>query len=99
MISSCETVLISVFCQQRYWAWKNSYSVDGLPGLQRGVKTQKSEDVEPLKKMVGKHGELALRSRPRTVEVPVWAISGSVIAAFLIGILTTLIFRDALFLE
>ena len=68
-----------------------------MPGLQRGVKTQKLEDVKPLKKMVGKQGELAERPRPgKTVQLPVWAISASVIASFLIGILTTILFLDEL---
>lgn len=38
----------------RYWAWKSQLSVDGLPGLKRGVETAKKENVEPLKKWVGR---------------------------------------------
>jgi len=39
---------------ERYWAYKNSESMDGLPGLRRGVVTARREGVEPIKKMVGK---------------------------------------------
>ncbi|KIW22765.1 uncharacterized protein PV07_11031 [Cladophialophora immunda] len=38
---------------ERYWAHKNAWSMDGLPGLQRGVKTALTDDVKPIKKMVG----------------------------------------------
>lgn len=37
----------------RYWAYKNAESMDGLPGMRRGVETAKREKVEPIKKMVG----------------------------------------------
>ncbi|KAI1872277.1 hypothetical protein JX265_001601 [Neoarthrinium moseri] len=37
----------------RYWALKNSWSVDGLPGVRTGQKTMKEEGIVPLKKMVG----------------------------------------------
>lgn len=38
---------------QRYWALKNSWSMDGLPALHIAQKTRKEERIEPLKKMVG----------------------------------------------
>jgi len=38
---------------ERYWAYKNSESIDGLPGMRRGVETAKREKVEPIKKLVG----------------------------------------------
>ncbi|KAH6657034.1 hypothetical protein BKA67DRAFT_554033 [Truncatella angustata] len=37
----------------RYWALKNSWSVDGLPGMKVGQETMKKESIVPLKKMVG----------------------------------------------
>ena len=37
----------------RYWAYKNAWSMDGLPGMKRGVQCGSKEKVEPLKKMVG----------------------------------------------
>ncbi|KAK4541623.1 hypothetical protein LTR36_007767 [Oleoguttula mirabilis] len=37
----------------RYWALKNAYSMDGLPGMPRGLAAGKREKVTPLKKMVG----------------------------------------------
>lgn len=38
----------------RYWALKNAWSMDGLPGMRRGLKAGKEFSVEPIKKMVGK---------------------------------------------
>lgn len=37
----------------RYWALKNSWSMDGLPALHIAQKTRKEEGINPLKKMVG----------------------------------------------
>lgn len=37
----------------RYWAWKSQLSIDGLPGMKRGVEYAKQNGVAPLKKMVG----------------------------------------------
>jgi len=42
---------------RRYWAFKNSQSMDGLPGMKRGVETAKREDVKPIKKMVGPYAK------------------------------------------
>ncbi|KAK3324820.1 hypothetical protein B0T19DRAFT_239441 [Cercophora scortea] len=38
---------------ERYWAYKNAWSIDGLPGLQVALKTAKEEHVAPIQKMVG----------------------------------------------
>ena len=37
----------------RYWAYKNAWSIDGLPGMQRGQEAAKRDNVTPIKKMVG----------------------------------------------
>ena len=37
----------------RYWAYKNAWSMDGLPGMRRGLAAGKREKVVPIKKMVG----------------------------------------------
>lgn len=38
----------------RYWAFKSSYSMDGLPSMKRGLQALKENtDVSPIKKMVG----------------------------------------------
>ncbi|KAG8169131.1 hypothetical protein KVR01_001880 [Diaporthe batatas] len=37
----------------RYWALKNSWSMDGLPALHVAQKARKEHQIEPLKKMVG----------------------------------------------
>jgi hypothetical protein len=57
----------------RYWAFKNSESMDGLPGMRRGVETAKREDVKPIKKMVGPYGEIVNRMKARRANtVSVW---------------------------
>ncbi|KAJ2989647.1 hypothetical protein NUW58_g3363 [Xylaria curta] len=38
----------------RYWALKNAWSMDGLPGMRRGLKAGKEFSIEPIEKMVGK---------------------------------------------
>jgi hypothetical protein len=42
-----------------YWSWKSQLSIDGLPGMKRGVEFARKNGVQPLKKMVGKAGERA----------------------------------------
>ncbi|RYP75595.1 hypothetical protein DL771_002295 [Monosporascus sp. 5C6A] len=37
----------------RYWAYKNAWSIDQLPGMKRGLAVAETEKVEPIKKMVG----------------------------------------------
>lgn len=38
---------------ERYWAWKSARSVDGMPGMKRGVQYAEEHDVKPLKKWKG----------------------------------------------
>jgi len=38
---------------ERYWAYKNAWSIDNLPSMKIGQETGKAENVVPLKKMVG----------------------------------------------
>ncbi|KAI1379946.1 hypothetical protein F4677DRAFT_299797 [Hypoxylon crocopeplum] len=37
----------------RYWALKNAFSIDGLPGMKRGLEAGRVYGIEPVKKMVG----------------------------------------------
>lgn len=37
----------------RYWAYKNAWSMDGLPGMHRAQVAAKEKKVAPIKKMVG----------------------------------------------
>ncbi|KAK8851720.1 hypothetical protein PGQ11_014199 [Apiospora arundinis] len=37
----------------RYWAFKNAWSVDNIPGMKVGLKTGSEEGIAPMKKMVG----------------------------------------------
>lgn len=39
---------------RRYWAFKNAWSVDGLPGMHIARETGSKEGIAPLKKMVGR---------------------------------------------
>ncbi|KAL2158710.1 hypothetical protein VTH06DRAFT_4192 [Thermothelomyces fergusii] len=39
--------------RERYWAYKNSYSMDGLPGMRVGYEMHKREGIAPIEKMVG----------------------------------------------
>ena len=48
----------------RYWAWKSQASIDGLPGMQRGVEYARRNQIAPLKKMVGRYAPDA----PRTAD-------------------------------
>lgn len=41
----------------RYWAYKNAWSMDGLPGMKVATKAAEDFSVEPIRKMVGKAGE------------------------------------------
>ncbi|KAK3721972.1 hypothetical protein LTR37_002788 [Vermiconidia calcicola] len=36
-----------------YWAYKNAWSMDGLPALQRGAVAAKKYSIAPIKKMIG----------------------------------------------
>jgi hypothetical protein len=45
----------------RYWAFKNAYSVDGLPGMHAGTKTAREEHIAPIQKMVGPMAPRAYR--------------------------------------
>ncbi|KAI7274727.1 hypothetical protein KC345_g6894 [Hortaea werneckii] len=46
----------------RYWAYKNAWSMDGLPGLRRGLAAGKREKVAPIQKMVGPLAPTAYRN-------------------------------------
>jgi len=37
----------------RYWAYKNAWSMDGLPGMKRAIEAGKTYSVTPMKKIVG----------------------------------------------
>lgn len=50
----------------KYWAYKNAWSVDGLPGMKRGVEAAGTYGVEPIKKMVGPVGERLAYARKGT---------------------------------
>lgn len=40
---------------EHYWAWKNSLSIDRMPGMKAGLDYMKKANVQPLKKFKGPH--------------------------------------------
>ena len=68
----------------RYWALKNAYSMDGIPGMKQGLLTGKIEKVAPIKKMVG---PLAPRNgAQRRFELSMMQILTIVLVSLLIGV-------------
>ncbi|KAK4139597.1 uncharacterized protein C8A04DRAFT_15732 [Dichotomopilus funicola] len=55
--------------RERYWAFKNAYSLDGLPGMQVGFEVGKKEHIAPIEKMVG---PMAQRRYHRDRRFSVW---------------------------
>lgn len=55
----------------RYWAYKNAWSMDGLPGMKRALVAAKTEGVAPIKKMIGPFAPeqmRRLRAKSYTIE-------------------------------
>lgn len=44
---------VLILFRNRYWALKNSYSMDGLPALHAAQKARVQDKIEPMRKMVG----------------------------------------------
>jgi hypothetical protein len=38
----------------RYWAYKNAWSIDNLPGMKRGLDAAQRDNIAPVKKMIGR---------------------------------------------
>ena len=78
---------------RRYWALKNAWSMDGLPGMQRALEAGKREGVAPIKKMVG---PMAPRQyRPSNV-VEQSTLLMTAVLSFMVGIFVALYFPLAL---
>ncbi|KAK4158992.1 hypothetical protein QBC43DRAFT_138293 [Cladorrhinum sp. PSN259] len=78
----------------RYWALKNSESVDGLPGLEVARKVSKEEHITPLKKMVGPaalDAKKAARHSFEIIHLILVAVISSLITAFFLPTITPLI--------
>ncbi|RDW91808.1 hypothetical protein BP5796_01202 [Coleophoma crateriformis] len=76
---------------ERYWAFKNSESMDGLPGLRRGVETAQREQVKPIKKMVGPFAKMLSSAQARSpTSVPVWYLVVVALAGFVTGVFAML---------
>ncbi|KAK1752042.1 hypothetical protein QBC47DRAFT_64118 [Echria macrotheca] len=50
---------------ERYWAYKNAWSLDGLPGLEVGRRTGQAEHIAPMEKMVGPLAQKRYRNNRR----------------------------------
>ncbi|KAN0108245.1 pyridoxamine phosphate oxidase family protein [Hyaloscypha variabilis] len=75
---------------ERYWAFKNAQSMDGLPGMRRGVETAKKENVKPIKKMVGPYAPSSECPRTRVAgQVPMLYLIIVALLSFCIGIAGT----------
>ncbi|OCK75816.1 hypothetical protein K432DRAFT_385926 [Lepidopterella palustris CBS 459.81] len=72
---------------ERYWAFKNAQSMDGLPGLQRAVETAQREKVVPMKKMVGRYALKAPRAARRVRQVSLVLVA---LLSFAFGIIAAL---------
>lgn len=72
----------------RYWAYKNAWSMDGLPGMQRAQVAAKEKKVAPIKKMVGPLAPKKYVNAYGGVNVEVVVIIA--IVCFLMGILLAL---------
>ncbi|KAG4436851.1 hypothetical protein IFR05_007657 [Cadophora sp. M221] len=69
---------------ENYWAFKNSESMDGLPGMRRAVETSKKENIKPIKKMVGPYA-LDVRPRRNSTRENISQV-GIVLVAFCLGL-------------
>ncbi|KAK5138450.1 hypothetical protein LTR08_000036 [Meristemomyces frigidus] len=70
----------------RYWAYKNAWSMDGLPGLPRAMEVGKEQNVAPIKKMVG---PLALSRYHYGQGYTAAQVLLMVLASFLLGVAMT----------
>ncbi|RYP21120.1 hypothetical protein DL765_002409 [Monosporascus sp. GIB2] len=70
----------------RYWAYKNAWSVDHLPGMKRGLAAAQRDKIEPIKKMVGPLAPKGYRNSPAS-----WITEGRIvlvaILSFVLGVL------------
>ncbi|QDS69482.1 hypothetical protein FKW77_006472 [Venturia effusa] len=73
----------------RYWAYKNAWSMDGLPGMKRGLLAAKTEGVAPIKKMIGPFAPEQMR-RLRAQTYTVEHIFLVAILSFFLGVVTVL---------
>jgi len=75
-----------------YWAFKNAQSIDGLPGMRRGVETAKRENVKPVKKMVGPLAPTLQYPRTRVPgQVPMLHLIIVALLSFCMGITATIL--------
>ena len=70
----------------RYWAYKNAWSMDQLPGMKRGLAAAKIENIAPIKKMVGPLAPSKYQSSVSTTTSEVRTVIVAILS-FLIGML------------
>jgi hypothetical protein len=76
--------------ETRYWAFKNSKSMDGLDGMKRGVKTSKRDNILPIKKMVGPYATLTERKPRRFGPEILWRFAVISVVSFSLGVFVAL---------
>lgn len=69
----------------RYWAYKNAWSLDGLPGMEVARKTGEKEGIAPIEKMVGPMASNLLYTRRK------WYSSSGIWAVILQVLLTAIV--------
>ncbi|KAH7127184.1 hypothetical protein B0J11DRAFT_549921 [Dendryphion nanum] len=74
----------------RYWAYKSQLSVDGLPGMKRGVDFADKHGVAPLKKFVGGVGSNKRVRGGAREEITVLHLALVALLALVIGVVGTL---------
>ncbi|KAL2444315.1 hypothetical protein ABEF95_016599 [Exophiala dermatitidis] len=76
---------------EHYWAHKNAWSMDGLPGLQRGVRTGDAENVKPIKKMVGPYAPDKKPRNTGTVHKRAFGLEHLILVALLTCLSTAIV--------
>ncbi|KAK3398890.1 hypothetical protein B0T20DRAFT_438318 [Sordaria brevicollis] len=60
---------------ERYWAYKNAWSLDGLPGMEVARRIGEKEGIKPIEKMVGPMAnDLPCARRKRYGESSIWTV-------------------------
>lgn len=79
---------------ERYWAYKNALSIDGMPGMRRAVETARREGVEPIKKMVGEgKPRYSLAPEKSGVTLPLWVLVLVAVGVFVSGIVVGMVWN------
>ena len=70
---------------ERYWAYKNAWSIDGMPGMKTGVAFGSKEKVTPMPKMVGAVAERVKRGYRNSNGVGLEWVLLLMVSSFVLG--------------